>query len=244
MLAFQTSIGAVNDLMDVQRDRLGKPGKPLVTGAISRRAAGAWAAVTLAVAFGLALSSGLGTALVGGLGVGLGYAYDVRMSRTALSWLPLALALPLVPVFAWLGATGTVPAGLGGLVAAAMSAGSGLMIGNGLVDLERDRAARKATVAVVLGSRLGWIAHAAAIAVAAGLAWLLAPVPVTGSALAGVRSAGLPVATLAVSLGACLVAFPSPRIRERGWELETIGVGLLGLAWLAGTASIAGGAGG
>lgn len=243
MLALQASIGALNDVIDIERDRVGKPAKPLVAGTISRPTGIAWAGLALAVGLGLALGSGVETGAVGAVGAALGYAYDLRLSRTAFSWLPLALALPLVPVFAWLGVTGEVPGGLGGLALTAVFAGAGLMIGNGLVDVERDEAAGKMTVAVALGARRGWAVHAAAMAFAAVLAWLLAPAAVQGSALAAIRSVGLPAGTLALSVGAALVAVRSPRIRERGWELEAVGVALLGLAWLAGTASLGGGAG-
>jgi 4-hydroxybenzoate polyprenyltransferase len=237
MLALQASIGAWNDVVDAPRDRVGKPSKPIASGALPARAAMGWGVLTLVAGLALALPSGASTLLVGAVGVGLGYAYDARLSRTAVSWVPLALALPLVPVFGWLGATGGLPSGLGGLVAAAVFAGSGLMIGNALVDLERDRAAAKPTIAVALGARRGWWVHVGAIGVAALLAWALAPGGEGPSVPAALRAIGVPAGTGALVIGGAAIANESPRIRERGWELEAIGMAVLGLGWLAGTAS-------
>ncbi len=241
MLAFQASIGAWNDLVDAPRDRVGKPAKPIASGALSATVAVAWAVLALLVGLALALPSGVATLLVGTVGVGLGYAYDARLSRTAVSWLPLALALPLVPVFGWVGATGAVPPGLDGLAIAAAFAGSGLMIGNALVDLERDRAAGKATIAVILGSRRALLIHAAAMAVAVALAWALAPGVEGQSVRSVLRAVGVPGGTLALAIGLLSIAHPSARIRERGWELEVVGMAVLGLGWIAGTATAGGG---
>ncbi len=42
-------------------------------------------------------------------GTATGYAYDLRLKATAWAWLPFAVGLPLLPVYAWVGATGRVP---------------------------------------------------------------------------------------------------------------------------------------
>ena len=252
MLCLQASIGAVNDLADIEVDRLGKPAKPIPAGLVTPAVAQIWAAGSLALCLLLALPSGLATVLVALACVSLGYLYDLRLSRTALSWLPLALALPLLPVFAWLGARGDVPSDLLTLVPIAMLAGAALLVANGLVDVERDAAAGKPTVAVRLGWRRAWLAHLVVIVVAALLALQLAPaVPVatdletgpTVTALRLLRGLGLPVGVLALLAGAQIVSARRPGIRERGWELEAIGTAVIGLGWLAGTALLEGGAG-
>ena len=38
--------------------------------------------------------------------LGVGLLYDLRLRGTALSWFPFAVGIPLLPVYAWLGATG------------------------------------------------------------------------------------------------------------------------------------------
>jgi hypothetical protein len=59
------------------------------------------------------------------------------------------------------------------------------------------------------------------------------------------RTAGIGIGLAALALGGLALAARGADIRERGWELEAIGVASVGLAWLAGTAAMvaAGGAG-
>ena len=248
MLCMQLSIGAVNDVADVDLDRVAKPAKPIPAGLLSMRVAQGWAVLTAGLALGLAAPSGLDAVAVAMAAIGLGYLYDLRLSRTAFSWLPLALALPLVPIFAWLGATGGVPAALVPIVPAAVLAGAALILGNGLVDLERDKVARKATLPVRLGRNSAWATHAAlfaaAVAVASASAPGLAPLGVSDGPLAilsPIRALGLPLGALLVAAGIALVAASNPGIRERGWELEDFGTLVLGVGWLAGVAVVSGG---
>ena len=248
MLSMQASIGAVNDLADIEADTLGKPGKPIPAGLVTGAVARVWATGSLALCVLLALPSGAGTVALALACLALGYLYDLRLSRTALSWLPLALALPLLPAFAWLGAAGDVPPGLVTLVPIAMLAGGALLVANGVVDVERDALAGKATVAVRIGRRRAWLAHAVTMAIAVVLALILAPTApeVAGQDLGGsvalraLRTAGVPLGALAIVAGAWLLGSARPGHRERGWELEAIGTAVLGLGWLAGTALVAG----
>jgi 4-hydroxybenzoate polyprenyltransferase len=237
MLALQASIGALNDLVDADVDRGRKPGKPIPRGAASPTEAAAVALLGLAAGLALAAPSGLTTVLLAGIGASLGYAYDLRLSRTSWSWLPLAAALPLVPLFAWLGTSGGVPPGLVTLVPLGLLAGAGLALGNGLADLERDAAAGVATAARALGG-WAWPVQAAALAGAVALAWLIGPAagpqPSLNQGLDQVRPAAMAAATGLIGLGLVLTRAARPDRRERGWELEACGVALLGLAWIAG----------
>jgi len=249
MLALQASIGAVNDLADIEADRLGKPAKPIPAGLVTPPVALGWAAAALALCLLLAWPSGLATVVVALACVSLGYLYDLRLSRTVLSWLPLALALPLLPVFAWVGATGDVPSGLLTLVPLAMVAGGALLVANGLVDVERDVLAGKRTVAVRIGWRRAWLAHLGAMVIVVILALQLAPA--VGGVVAGagpaaeamrlLRTFGVPVGALMLIAGAEMVSARRPGLRERAWELEAIGTAVLGLGWLAGMALLEGG---
>jgi 4-hydroxybenzoate polyprenyltransferase len=234
MLALQASIGALNDLVDAGVDRGRKPGKPIPRGVVGPTAAGLLAAAGLAVGLALSAVSGIPTLLVAAAGVGCGYLYDLRLSRSAWSWLPLALALPLVPFHAWLGATGSAPTALLALVPVAVLGGSGLALGNGLVDVERDRAAGMTTAVVALGHRRAWLLHAVALAGAVGAAIVLEPGG--GPATAAWRVAAHVVAVASIAVGAALLGRGRPPTRERGWELEAAGVAVLGIAWLAGLA--------
>jgi len=241
MLGLQLSIGSLNDLVDEPLDAGRKPGKPLPRGVVTRRAATIVAAVTGLAGVALSLPSGVATALAAVAVLALGYLYDLRLSRTSLSWLPLAAALPVLPIHAWLGATGTVAPGLFPLVPAAVLAGAGLAIANGLVDVERDAAANRRGIAVALGPRLGWLVHAGLLAVVILLAVWLAPLAAAADprgVLAAVRSIGLPLGVAALVVGAAALLLPSATLRERGWELEAVGVATAGIAWLAGTATM------
>ena len=243
MLGMQLSIGAVNDIADVELDRIGKPAKPIPAGMVSIGVARSWAVATGMLGLLLAAPSGLGTAVVWVTALGLGDAYDLWLSRTALSWVPLALALPLVPIFAWLGATGAIPSALLPLIPAAVLAGAALVLGNGLVDVERDDRAGKATLSVRLGRVRAWAVHAALFGIAVAVAFVSAP---AAAALVGpgeragifeaARAAGLPLGALVVGAGAALLLANRPEIRERGWELESVGTLMLGVGWLAAVA--------
>ena len=59
--------------------------------------------------------------------------------------------------------------------------------------------------------------------------------------LASLRFGGLLIGAAALAIGAALLADDRPARRERGWELESVGVAVLGLGWLAGTALAAAG---
>jgi 4-hydroxybenzoate polyprenyltransferase len=250
MLGMQVSIGALNDVVDQPNDTLQKPRKPIPSGIVGRRAA-----TTIAVAgggVGLALSalSGWPTA-VAALGcLGLGYAYDLRLSRTALSWLPLSLALPLLPIHAWLGATGTIPAGLVTLLPVGVLGGGGLALANGLVDIERDAGSGRRAAAVALGRNRTWLAQTVALAIAGLLAVFLAPAVASATpgadigTLLALRMVGVALGVGLIALGSACLAANRPGVRERGWELEAIGVAAIGIGWLAGTAASATGAAG
>jgi protoheme IX farnesyltransferase len=251
MLAIQVSIGALNDLVDVPLDALEKPDKPIASGLVGRRIAGVVTVAGALVGIVLSSVSGPPTAMAAVACLALGYAYDLRLSRTPVSWLPLALALPLLPIHAWLGAAGTIPTGLLTLVPVAVLGGAGLALANGLADFDRDASTGRRTVAVALGRRRALAVQTLLLAIAAGIAVVAAPAVGDGgaSAVPGVlgwlRAAGIWAGVVALALGAPLLASERAWIRERGWELEAVGVASLGLGWLAGTAStvIGGGAG-
>jgi 4-hydroxybenzoate polyprenyltransferase len=239
MLGIQLSIGALNDAVDAPLDAVEKPRKPVPAGLVARSTA--LRIAVLAGAAGLALSapSGAATVVVAGTGAALGYLYDLRLSRTPLSWLPLALALPLLPVHAWLGVTGTIPPGLLTLVPTAGLAGAGLALANGLVDAERDARTGRLGAVVVVGRQRAWLGHAIVMLAVAAAAVFVAPPVLEAGYLATLRSGGVVLGAAALGLGAAALAARSATIRERGWELEAIGILAIGLAWLAGTAASA-----
>ena len=229
MVALQAGIGATNDLVDAPRDAGHKPGKPIPAGLVSRGTArllaiGAFVAgVALAVGFG-----GLAGGIVALLVIAVGLAYDLRLKGTAWSWLPFAVGIPILPVFGWLGASGELPIAFVVLIPAAVAAGAALAIANALVDVERDLAVGSGSIAVALGPTRAWSVHAALL-VLVGLAASASVLPLGGSAgmgLAVLMAATVPIAAAIAGRGG------PPARRERAWELEAVGVAILGITWL------------
>lgn len=232
MVALQASIGALNDVVDAPSDAGRKPGKPIPAGLVS---AGTGRAVVVAGAgLGLALvtPSGPGLMAVAGLILAIGYAYDLVAKGTAWSWLPLAVGIPLLPVFGWLGASGGLPGAFAILLPAAVLAGAALAVANARADLERDTAAGLESVATMLGPARAWRVHAALLAVVVVVAlvslWIgRAPSMAVGAALG---------AAAVIGIGVTWARGPrsSAVRRERAWEIQAVGVALLAAAWLAG----------
>jgi 4-hydroxybenzoate polyprenyltransferase len=242
MTFLQFAIGALNDVVDQARDLGRKPGKPLPAGIVTPRAAlgvaGACAVIGLALA---ATAGGPGLVVLGLIGLAIGAAYDLAAKGTTLSWLPLAAGVPLLPVFGWLGATGTLPGVFLVLVPAAANAGTALAIANSIVDLERDADAGAGSIALALGPRRAAMLVIALHAVVAAL--------VLGTAAA----LGTPVGWLAALLAAAAVPIggavlgyhaatrPGTGLRELAWEVQAVGIGLLAVAWLAALSASGGG---
>ena len=229
MVALQAGIGATNDLVDAPRDSGHKPGKPIPAGLVSRTAAQRVAVVAFGVGIGLAsLSGGPTAAALALVGVAIGLAYDLRLKGTAWSWLPFAVGIPVLPVFAWLGATGHLPIAFLVLIPAAVAAGAALAIANALVDVERDRSAGSGSIAIALGPTNAWLIHIGLL-VAIGLAAVASVGPLGGPAAGGTAVAL--VTLLPVGAGLAARGGGATR-RERAWELEAVGVAVLALAWL------------
>jgi 4-hydroxybenzoate polyprenyltransferase len=231
MTALQASIGALNDVVDAPRDRGLKPAKPIPAGLVSTRVA--WVVVAIAAGLGVALSVPSGASTVGLTIVvlAIGYGYDLVFKGTAWSWFPFAIGIPLLPVFGWLGATGGLPDSFAILLPVAVIAGAALAIANARADAERDAAAGVVSVATRLGLERSWAVNAALLVVVVGLA--------IGTLVAGAAPLAATLcavgAGMVVGLGVAIGRRADSARRERAWELEAVGVGLLAAAWLAGT---------
>lgn len=230
MTALQISIGSLNDMIDAPRDRGRTPAKPIPAGLVWP--ALAWAVVVGGAACGLLLAVLSGTAAVALALVvlSIGYAYDLGFKGTAWSWLPFAIGIPLLPVFGWLGATGGMPASFAILVPVAVVAGAALAIANARADVERDAAAGVDSVATRLGLERAWAVNAGLLGVVIFLALATLVTEVSPPlAVLGVLGAGV-----LIGIGVVLGRDANIARRERAWEIEAVGVGLLAAAWLAG----------
>ena len=231
MFLLQASIGTLNDLVDAPIDAGRKPGKPIPAGLVGRSTARVVAVAAAVLGLVLAAPSGLATVVLAVAVLGIGYGYDTIAKGTAWSWLPFAVGIPLLPVFGWLGTTGTLPSSFAILIPAAILAGTALAIANARADAERDLAAGIESVATQLGPRRSWVVATAllGVVVAAAVATILAwdgPV---------VALLGAAAATGVIGAGMLLGRSRDPARLERAWELEAVGVALLAAAWLAGT---------
>ncbi len=238
MTLLQFAIGTLNDLVDVPGDRASRRGKPIADGLVGEQAARVL--IALFVGAGLLLAwAGGPLLLIIALGVlGIGVWYDLVAKGTRLSWLPLAIGVPLLPVYGWLGAKGTLPPAFAILVPVAALAGAALAIANAAVDIERDRAAGVSSAAVALGP-VGATALAlllqlvvAAVAVVSGIR-----IGATGIWMSVAGSVALvPVAGAAFGV---LVARRGPAAREIAFEVQAVGLGLLTVAWVNAVSAVA-----
>ena len=228
MTFLQAAIGTWNDIADARADAVAKPAKPIPAGLVSIRAAAAFGAAATVVGIGLSRESGWGTVAIALAGLGIGALYDLRLKGTAWSWLPFAAGIPLLPVYAWFGATGSLPPAFAILVPAAVAAGAALAIGNARADVERDAASGVASIATALGPRRAWAAQVAILAAVGAVA--VASAAVAGATLGQlVLISGAAVVPVAATLASRDVR---PAARERAWEIQAVGVALLGVAWL------------
>ena len=233
MVLLQASVGALNDVVDAPSDAGHKPGKPIPAGLVRPRVATGIAALAGVTGLLLAVPSGFATVGLAVVLLGLGYGYDLWFKGTAWSWLPFALAIPLFPTYGWLGAAGSLPPIWAVLLPTAMLAGAALAVSNAMVDVERDRAAGLASVAI----RLGRDRAARVNIVLLGIVWVLAAVTL------GLAGQLVPWGLAAVGGGAVAVAGwrlllqDEPSTRERGWEAEAVGVAVLAAGWLAAMAA-------
>jgi 4-hydroxybenzoate polyprenyltransferase len=231
MTALQASIGALNDVVDAPHDATSKREKPIPGGLVSSGLARL--VIVLAAGAGLALSvpSGGLVAVLALVVLAIGFGYDLGFKGTAWSWLPFALGIPLLPVFGWLGVSGSVPPAFAVLVPVAFVAGAALAVANARADAGRDAAAGVDSVAVRLGPRRAEAVNAVLV-VAALLAAIVTRIP------AGRGSPGPLIAVMGASLvvaaGLAIGHDGGSQRLERAWELESVGFGLLAAAWLAG----------
>jgi 4-hydroxybenzoate polyprenyltransferase and related prenyltransferases len=230
MVALQASIGILNDLVDAPFDAGRKPGKPIPAGLVSPVVARAVMVAAAGIGLVLVVPFGSGLVAVAGVGLAIGYGYDLVAKGTTWSWLPFAVGIPLLPVFGWYGAVGSLPAPFAILLPEAVMAGAALAIANARADMDRDQAAGLASVAVPLGSRGAWTVGASLLAVVAAVA------------LGSLWLAGAPSLPMAASIGAVFLLgagvvlgreVSSVRL-ERAWEVQAVGVAVLGATWLWG----------
>lgn len=150
MLGGQLAVGATNELVDVELDRISKPQKPIPAGLVSKRGARSIVAIGLVLMVLGSLRFSWLAGLLCGLGTGIGIAYSLWFKRTIWSWLPYVLAIPLLPIWVWV-ALASPSAALIVLYPIAIPALISVHIAQSIPDLEGDRRAGIRNLTVHLG---------------------------------------------------------------------------------------------
>lgn len=228
MLGAQIAIGVVNELVDLDLDRVSRPDKPLVSGLVSRGGALTLLGAALALMLAAAAMLGAGSLAICLAGCGIGVAYSVWFKRSVLAWLPYLLAIPLLPIWVaisvdrfdmeWL-----LAYPLGGCALAAVQ------IAQSVPDVEADRRANITSLTTKLGEWRSLVMCWGAMAVSAVLVGLSTPEASSGAWVAG-------CVLLAVALNAVLYR-ARPRLGVRvAFPIAAVGTALLGVAWVSGVA--------
>jgi 4-hydroxybenzoate polyprenyltransferase len=113
-------------------------------------------------------------------------------------------------------------------------AGLTLAIANSLSDLEKDRGTGVRSVAVALGRERTFALDAALMLGLQAIAAATAPQPEADARSLAVGIAGACIAWIGVGLAAA----HNDRARQAGWEVQAVGIVLLGAAWLSALSSV------
>jgi len=170
--AMQISIAMLNDYCDRRLDAAGKSGKPIPRGLIHAREALIGGFVMIAIMLILLIQLPLLALLVSLCYLVLGQAYNLGLKSTPFSGIVFALAMPLIPLYAFAG-IGRVPYVLFWLIPTGFLLGIALNLANSLPDIEQDAANGAKTLAVVLGVKRSFAVCQSMIVLAAALIGIL-----------------------------------------------------------------------
>src|SRR6266516_2938853 len=170
--AMQISIAMINDYCDRDLDAVSKPEKPIPRGLVSPHEA--LIAGLLMIVFMVLLLLPLNplALIISLVYLTLGQAYNLGLKSTPLSGIVFALAMPLIPLYAFAG-VGRTPPIIFWLVPAGFLLGIALNLANSLPDLEEDKAQGIKTLAVVLGVRRSFTASHLLIVLCAAMIGML-----------------------------------------------------------------------
>lgn len=224
----QATVGVVNDLRDRDLDATEKPHKPLIAGRCSVRGAYTLGTATFLLAVVAGGFLGAVSLLLVLAMTAAGLVYDLWLKRTAASFVPYILGLPILPVWAWLCVRDAVPR-LWLTYLLGVLLGFGLHLANALPDAERDTRSGVRGLVQIAGKRaaltLCFAAFAAALFAVVALTW----------AHAGMLTVIMLATAAILGLGALIAAVVRPTVQtlHRNWGI-LIGCALcLAVGWLA-----------
>ena len=172
VLTGQLSIGWCNDFIDRDRDRIaGRADKPVATGSVPPSLVAVASACAATACLPLSLASGWRAGLCHIVGVSGGWAYNLGVKRTVLSWLPYALSFAMLGAFLALGLPGH-PAPHGWLLLSGALLGVGAHFLNVVPDVDADRRAGVLGLPQRLGAARSRTAGAVLLAAAAAVVTL------------------------------------------------------------------------
>jgi len=151
-LAMQLSIAIFNDYCDRQRDVLSKKNKPIVRGLVSPREALVATFLLMFIMIMLLIPLNRLALLISLLYLACGQSYNLGLKTTPLGGVIFALAIPLIPAYAFVAMDRFVPWVLWQIPIAALL-GLALHLANTLPDIEQDQANRVRNLVVVLGEK-------------------------------------------------------------------------------------------
>jgi 4-hydroxybenzoate polyprenyltransferase len=150
ILITQLSISSLNDWADRTRDAAAGRRKPLVIGHTPPAIALAMAILFAVLALPSALAFGVAAGMLLLLGLLAGWAYDLWLKPTRLSFLPFAVAFPLLPAWVGLVAQRSL-AGFAPLLLAVALLAVAIHLSDSLPDLESDARSGTCSLPVSLG---------------------------------------------------------------------------------------------
>src|SRR5579863_1726893 len=150
--AMQVSIAMINDYCDRRLDAIGKPQKPIPRGLVQPHEALLGGFLLVLVMLLLLLPLNRLALVVSLCYLLLAQGYNLGLKSTPLSGVVFALAMPLIPLYAFAG-MGLTPPLIFWLVPVGFLPGIALNLANALIDIDEDAAYGARTLAVVLGTR-------------------------------------------------------------------------------------------
>jgi len=170
--AMQVSIAMLNDYCDRNTDAQSKPEKPIPRGLVHPREALIAGLLMIVIMLVLLTQLPLLALVISLCYLALGQAYNLGLKSTPLSGIVFALAMPLIPLYAFAGVDRTPPV-IFWLVPAGFLLGIALNLANSLPDLEEDAAHGAKTLAVVLGVRRAFVVCQTLIVLCAAMIGML-----------------------------------------------------------------------